>query len=122
MSCFDDAMNLQKMMSEGKAMEAFDKYYADDVVVVEMPTGETRKGKEAQRKAINQWFSTVKERHGGGIGEMTSNEKAGVTCVEAWFDCTFADGNRMKMEEVAVQKWKNGQIVHEKFYYNMPGK
>jgi len=24
------------------------------------------------------------------------------------------------MEEVAVQKWKDDQIIYERFYYNMP--
>jgi hypothetical protein len=23
------------------------------------------------------------------------------------------------MEEVAVQKWEDGQIIHERFYYNI---
>ena len=33
-------------------------------------------------------------------------------------DITFKDGNRVIMEQVAVQKWENNQIVHERFYYN----
>ncbi len=121
MTCYDCAVDLQKMMAEGKAMEAFEKYYDDDVVVVEMATGETRKGKAAQRDALGKWFESIKEYHSGGYGPIASNEEEGVTCVETWFDCTFQDDNRMKMEEVAVQKWKDGKIVHEKFYYNMPG-
>ena len=52
---------------------------------------------------------------------VTSDEQSGVTCTESWFDCTFQDGNRAKMEEVAVQQWKGGQIIEEKFYYNVPG-
>lgn len=30
-------------------------------------------------------------------------------------------GKRMMLEEVVVQKWKKGQIIHERFYNNMPG-
>ena len=48
-------------------------------------------------------------------------KEAGVTIVESWMEATFKDGNRMKMEEVAVQKWQGDQIIHERFYYNMPG-
>jgi hypothetical protein len=29
------------------------------------------------------------------------------------------DGKRSTMEEVAVQKWEDGQIIHERFYYNI---
>jgi hypothetical protein len=39
--------------------------------------------------------------------------------VESWMDVTMKDGKRHMMEEVAVQKWKDDQIIHERFYYNM---
>ncbi|MDH3648107.1 MAG: nuclear transport factor 2 family protein [Saprospiraceae bacterium] len=120
MTYLDKAIDLQRLMGEGKMMDAFEKYYAENVIVVE-PTGEVREGKDAQRKAIQNWAGMVKEMHGGGVGAITSNEAAGVTCVESWVDVTFQDGNRLKMEEVAVQKWDGDQIVHERFYYNIPG-
>lgn len=116
----ENAKKLQNMMAEGKTMEAFEELYHDSVQVYEMPTGEHRDGKEAQRKAIEQWFGSVKEMHGGGVNNITSNEDDGVSTVESWMDVTTQDGNRMKMEEVAVQKWQDGQIVEEKFYYHMP--
>ena len=120
MSYLEKVMNLYKMMAEGKMMDAFEKYYADEVVVTEMPTGEVRNGKEAQRKAIDQWQNMIKERHGGGVDSFTSNEETKTTCVENWVDVTTQDGNRMKMQEVAVQQWEGDQIIREKFYYHMP--
>jgi ketosteroid isomerase-like protein len=39
--------------------------------------------------------------------------------VESWMDVTMKDGKRSTMEEVAVQKWEDGQIIHERFYYNI---
>jgi len=33
---------------------------------------------------------------------------------------TFKDGNRVKMEQVARQKWVGNKIVEERFYYNPP--
>ena len=48
---------------------------------------------------------------------MTASAVSGDTSfAEMWFDCTFKDGNRVKMQEVAVRKWEGGQIVHERFY------
>ena len=121
MSCLQNATNLYIMMGSGQMMEAFEKYYADNVEVIEMATGEVRNGKEAQRKALQQWANMVKERHDGGVGAITANEDTQTACVESWIDVTFQDGNRVKMEEVAVQKWEGDQIVQEKFYYHMPG-
>ncbi len=120
MGVLENAQKLQSMMAEGKTMEAFEELYADNVQIYEMPTGEHRDGKEAQRKAIEGWFGMVKEMHGGGLNSIAANEETGISTAETWTDITMQDGNRMKMEEVAVQKWENGKIVEEKFYYHMP--
>jgi len=121
MSVLDHAKDLQQMMFDGKTMEAFEKYYHEDVKVIEVPTGEERHGKGAQRKALEEWMNSVEGFHGGGIDSVCSDEENQVTTAESWSDISFKDGSRMKMAEVAVQKWKDGQIIEEKFYYNMPG-
>lgn len=33
-------------------------------------------------------------------------------------DVTFKDGKRRKSAQVAVQGWKDGKIVRERFFYN----
>jgi ketosteroid isomerase-like protein len=120
MTHLEKAQRLCTMMNEGKTMEAFEELYHPDVVVEEVPTGEKRQGKEAQRQAIQQWYGMVKEFHAGGVDAITANEDEGVTTVESWMDVTFQDGNRARMAEVAVQRWQDGQIINEKFYYHMP--
>ena len=62
----------------------------------------------------------VQEVHDGGVGSITADEENGVTMVESWMDVTYKEGGRMKMEEVAVQKWQGDKIIHERFYHNMP--
>ena len=59
----------------------------------------------------------VKEIHGAGVDAITSDEEKGITMVENWMDMTFQDGNRVRMEQVAVQHWKDGLIIREKFYH-----
>lgn len=120
MSILAHAQKLQNMMAEGKTMEAFEELYHDNVQVFEMPTGEQRNGKDAQRKAIEGWFAAVKEVNGGGVNSITANEETATSSVETWMDVTMQDGSRMKMEEVAIQKWEDGKIIEEKFYYHMP--
>jgi ketosteroid isomerase-like protein len=118
MNYYDKAKDIYNMSAQGKMLEAFDKYYHNDVVMVEA-TGESRKGKDANRKFQVEFMNMIKEVHGTGVRDVTSNEKEATTMVESWMDVTMKDGKRSMMEEVAVQKWKDNQIIHERFYYNM---
>ncbi|MEM7104409.1 MAG: nuclear transport factor 2 family protein [Bacteroidota bacterium] len=120
MSYLEKAKDLYRMIGEGNMLDAFEKYYHEDVVMVEA-TGEAREGKDTNRKFEIEWLNSLQEMHGGGTTAITSDEGAGVTIVEAWIDCTFKNGNRMKMEQVCVQRWEDDQIIRERFYYNVPG-
>ena len=53
----------------------------------------------------------IKEFHGSGVLAITSDDNAAMTIVESWMYVTIKDGNRAKMEEVAVQKWQGDQII-----------
>lgn len=119
MNYLEKITDMYQMIGENKSFEALDKYYHDDVVVVEA-NGEERKGKEAQHKAMQEWYASIEAFHAGGAGAITSNEETGTTSVESWFDITFKGNHRMKMEEVGIQKWQDGKIIHERFYYNIP--
>jgi ketosteroid isomerase-like protein len=105
-------------MDEGRIMDAFETHYHDDVVVVEAD-GTTRRGKNAQRQAIEEWLSEVDEIHGGETEFITSNENEGVTMVQSTTDVTIG-GRRTTLQEVAVQEWKDGQIIRERFFYYVP--
>lgn len=119
MTYLEKAKDIYNMSAKGQMLDAFEKYYHHDVVKVEA-TGEERKGKDANREFEKTFASSIKEFHGMGIHSITSNEHEGYTMVESWMEATMLDGNKMKMEEVAVQKWKGDQIIHERFYYNAP--
>ena len=55
MTYLERATELYNMLEADQAMEAFERFYHDDVVVE--PTGETRRGKAAQRTAIQDWVA-----------------------------------------------------------------
>jgi ketosteroid isomerase-like protein len=118
MSYYDKAKDIYDMLAQGKMMDAFEKYYHKDIVMVEA-TGENRKGKDVNRTFQVEFMGMIKEMHGTGVRAITSNEKEATTMVESWMDVTMKDGTRNMMEEVAVQKWKDDQIVRERFYYNI---
>lgn len=119
MTYLERAKELYRMLGEGKMMDAFEKFYHKNVVMIEA-TGESFSGKDRNRERMHEWEESVQEMHGGETENIASNEKDGVTMVKSWADVTFKGGQRMKMEEIAVQKWKGDKIIRERFYYN-PG-
>jgi ketosteroid isomerase-like protein len=112
-AALDQALN-QAILS-GKALEAFEQYYAEDVVMQEN-SDEPRLGKEANRKAEIEFFSSLAEFHEGKL--LSSAVNGDVTFGEWFMDVTFKNGFRLKLAQVAVRRWKDGQIVNERFYYH----
>ncbi|WP_343031278.1 SnoaL-like domain-containing protein, partial [Xanthovirga aplysinae] len=51
--------------------------------------------------------------------EVKNCNCVGNTAMVEWsMDVTFRDGNRKKLNQVAVQTWKGDKIVNEHFYYD----
>ena len=98
----------------GKILETFDAYYANDVVMSENQT-EERVGKAVNREYEIKFLDNILEFHGAQVGRVIVDcEHA---AVEWSFDITFKDGNRVKMQQVTVQTWKDGKIIREDFYH-----
>ncbi|MGB6153225.1 MAG: nuclear transport factor 2 family protein [Pricia sp.] len=112
----EKAEDIYQQLQQGKLLEAFDQYYGEEVVMTE-PRG-TRTGKAECRAYEEQFLDSIEEFHSLEIVNSGSNEDAGVTFIESIMDVTFKSGDRAKMEQVAVQRWKGNHIVHERFYYN----
>jgi ketosteroid isomerase-like protein len=109
----DQALN--DAILTGKALEAFEQYYADDVVMQEN-SDEPRIGKDLNRKFEIEFFSSLAEFH---EGKLVSSAVNGDTTFGEWFmDITFKNGYRAKMAQVAVRRWKDGKIASERFYYH----
>jgi ketosteroid isomerase-like protein len=109
----DKALN--EAVLSGKALEAFEQYYADDVVMQEN-SDEPRVGKDVNRKAEVEFFSSLAEFHEGKL--LASAVNGDVTFGEWFMDVTFKNGTRVKLAQVAVRRWKDGKIVHERFFYH----
>ena len=119
MTYLEKVKTIYDMIFSGQLLDAFEQYYHDDVVMQEA-TGVVREGKEKNRGYEQQFLDSVQEIHGGGVDGIAANEEDGVTMVESWMDVTFKDGNRVKLEQVAVQRWEGDLVIHERFYYNAP--
>lgn len=111
----ESAEDLAKMVSEGKLLEAFEKYYADNIVMQENEDA-PRIGKEDNRKAEQAFV--------GGITKINEIKTLGLafgddySTYESYFNVEHKDWGHIEKKQVAVQHWKDGKIVSEKFYYN----
>jgi hypothetical protein len=109
----DQALNQQVLA--GDIMGAFDKYYADNVVMQEN-SDEPFVGKEVNREREQKFVNSIAEFHGASVVSSAVN---GDTSFSEWaMDVTFQGGARYKLAQVAVRTWKDGQVVRERFYYN----
>lgn len=106
--------NLNDLVLQGKAMEAFEKYYHEDVIMQENENPPTT-GKEANRKREEYFYASITEFRSAQPLKVTVGES--ISMVEWLYDYTHKDWGIKNYSQVSVQEWKDGQIVKEKFYY-----
>ena len=108
----DRALN-QAILS-GDILNAFEKFYAEDVVMQENDLPPFT-GKDVNRKREQEFVDSVKEFHGAKLlGEAINGD----TSYSEWeYDVTFKNGTRTKLQQVASRRRKNGKVSHERFYY-----
>jgi hypothetical protein len=107
--------DLNQMILEGRILDAFDKYYADEVVMQDNDYP-AREGKKLNREYEESFVNGLTEFRGAKVLNTLVSDDLAVT--EWWFDYTHKDYGSRNYTQLAVQRWKNGQIVEEKFYYN----
>ena len=106
---------LDDMVLSGKALEAFDELYAEDVTMQENSDAPFV-GKALNRQREIDFFSSIGELHSAAV--LSSAVNGDVSFSEWEMDLTFKNGHRAKLSQTAVRRWKNGLIVNERFYYN----
>ena len=106
---------LNDMILQGKILEAFDEFYADDIVMEE--DGKERVGKEANREYEEQFVNSLEAFHDAEIRARAVDEENHVTLSEWYNDMTLEGVGRVQQEQVAVRTWnEDGEITNEKFY------
>jgi len=106
---------LNNMIQQGRIMEAMHEFYADEVVMSENDAAATV-GLEANL-AREQDFVDNAQWHGLELKDVVVDGDTAM--VRWWLDFTNANyGGRLAFTQVAYQKWRNGKIVEERFYYS----
>jgi len=106
--------DLNDLVLQGRALEAFDTYYHDQVIMQENENKPTI-GKLANRKREEDFFSSITEFRRAKPLKVTVGE--GTTMVQWQYDYTHRDWGVRNYTQVSVQEWRDGKIVKEQFFY-----
>ena len=106
--------DLNDMLLQGQEIEALEKFYDADVEVQENDDDPV-KGKAKAIEARKTFLSGVKEINCVKPLKVAVGEKT--TMVEWQVSYQLNEGTERQYTQVAVQEWKDGQIIKEKFYF-----
>jgi len=114
MSIKPQVLDLIRLVENGRMLDAITTYYDENVAMQE----------NVSPPIVG--FATNYEREAAFYGSLTSLKFTlasvvveGDRAVINWvFDYTTSDGQRYRMDEIAVQTWRNGKIVHERYIYD----
>ncbi|WP_428386427.1 ester cyclase [Mucisphaera sp.] len=99
----------------GRIMEAMPEFYADDTVMEEPAYGKTI-GLQANIEREQKFVDSVKEFKNFTADRVAVGDDFSIyENVMDWID---VNGNEIHVEQVVVAQWKDGKIVHERFYYD----
>lgn len=103
---------LIKIVSSGNPMEAFDKFYHPDLEKADLD-GVVHKGKATNERIGYELLSKVKNvRDFSALGKVIKGSRSFLV----WsLDFDHADNGRVAVTQVAIQDWKDGLIIRERF-------
>ena len=90
---------------------AFEKYYGNDVVMQENENALT----VANRQRELEFFSKLVEFRGAEVKHVAFGDNV---IISKWFvNYTHADWGKVTHDQVSVQQWQDGKVVHERYDY-----
>ncbi len=102
------------MVLAGKSLEAFEKFYHNDVQMQENENAPTI-GKEANRQREIEFYSNVTEFRSAEVQGVAVGEN--ISTVIWHYDYTHRQWGKRNYAQVSVQHWRDGLIVKEQFFY-----
>ena len=115
MSVKAQVQELISQVEQGQFLEAFEKFYAPDVVMQENNHPPTV-GKTANREREEAFVRGIAELH---ESRAESFVVEGDQAVIHWIlDFTDTDGTRYRSDQLAYQTWRDNHIIRERFYYD----
>jgi ketosteroid isomerase-like protein len=118
------AQELVALCREGRNLDAVNKLYSPRIVSVEPVSSPEMPGEMSGLDAIrgkHEWWYENNEIHDMVVkGPFVGDDQFSVYYE---FETTFKpSGQRNRMAEMALYTVRDGKIVREEFFYNVPGK
>ena len=115
MSTRERVQELVGYVQAGRIPEAIERFYADGATMQE----------NRQPPTVGKAANLARERAFGDSVELWHEVTARSIAVDGdqalieWgFEYTTREGQRIRMEEIAQQTWRDGKIVRERFFYD----
>ncbi len=114
------AQRLYDHIKNGNSEKAVEELYGEDIVSIEPEGTENRvvEGIEAVKKKSEMFYNQIEEIHSTSVSEPI--------CASDYFsfsmsmDLTFKNGHRLLIDEICVYKVRDGKIVREEFFFEIP--
>ncbi len=115
MNTSNQVNQLVELVLKGQILEAFDRFYAENVSMQENQNPPTI-GKAANRQREIEFLGSVKELHRNVARFiLVDGNRAAI----GWLlEFTNHEGQRLRLNQVALQRWEDGQVVEELFVYD----
>ncbi len=108
---------LNALIREGKIMEAFEKYYGNEVVT-QVNGNRPIIGKEENRKREMIFFKEIEKLNSAEIKSVTfGGTEDNVSMTEWAVNIENKAGEKKTIYRVNVQHWKEDKIINERLYF-----
>jgi protease II len=106
---------LDFLQTNPPAEQVYERFY-DEKVVVQENLQPPRVGRSLSIERQKQMNANIKEVHFFKIGTVLVDGDHSV--IELQLEATTVDGYRIRIEELGLQTWQDGRIIHERFFYD----
>jgi hypothetical protein len=108
---------LNLLIKEGKIMEAFEKYYGEDVII-QVNGNPQVNGKVENRKREMIFLQEINKLNSAEINSVTFGGEGDNVSMTEWAITIENDiGEQKIIYRVNVQHWKDDKIINEKLYF-----
>ena len=104
-------------IQQGRIIDAMYEFYAPDVRMQENDNPPTV-GLEANVERERKFVDSVRQWKRFDVASIGVDAERGKAFVQSELEFDGVDGKTYRTDQIAVQAWRDGKIVHEKFYYD----
>lgn len=107
-------MDLVRHVEEGRIFDAMAEFYHPNVAMQEN-TQEPVVGQAKNIMRETQFFEGILVHEHRPLSVIVDGNRAAINWL---FDFTGADDVRYRLDQIALQTWEDGRIVHERYVYD----